>query len=67
MNAPNIFTHPELLHPAPSVVLKLTQQHSGLTLADLHALGYRSVYDALKHLLDEELIFQHNDLYLPNT
>ena len=78
MKTPNIFTNPELMHPAPEVVLTLIKKHGGMTMTAIHALGYRSIYGSLDHLLSENLIFAHplpttipgglpENVYLPNT
>ena len=60
MKEPNIFTNPELMHPAPDVVLALIKKHGGLTLTGIHAFGYRSVYASLEFLLTEDFIFKHD-------
>lgn len=78
MKAPNIFTNPEFMHPAPAIVLALIKKHGGLTLAGIHAFGYRSVFDSLEALVADELVFKHplattvpggfpETLYLPNA
>lgn len=66
MNEPKLEASEFRVPSSPSVVLALIRQHAGLTLTALHALGYVGVFDALQQLLDEELIFKHNEHYLPN-
>jgi len=66
MKEPNIHTNPELLAPAPDVLLALIKAKGGMTLNAIHQLGYRSVYNSLRWLREEEFIFEHNGCYLPN-
>lgn len=53
--------------PDSKVVFDLVTKTTGISMNDLHNLGYRSVFDPLEELILDERIFRDNYRYYPNN
>jgi hypothetical protein len=50
----------------PAEAMDMVRKHSGSTMSELHALGYRSIFTPLSELIRWEAIFEFENRYYPN-
>jgi hypothetical protein len=61
------FGDKQICFPSPDTLLDAIKKKQGITMLQLHDMGYRLLYSSLFDLMEKEIIFEDNGKYYTNN